>query len=134
MILWVGFGAQGATAHLVQCDYFQRRLTAVPVSPGLRLRLEDRRKDVSLEDLRSRYRSLPPSALRRALEAAVGLEGLDYLIGEATDLDLILRPEGGQVQVMPTAQRQFDAATQVGRLVSSLRRKDIDLLQRTSGS
>lgn len=133
MVLWIGFSTQGATALLIQCDYFQRRLTAVPVSPGVRLRFADRRKDVSLGDLASRYRSLPPAALRQALEDVVGVESLDYLIGDESDLDRILRPMGSQVQIPPDAERHFVDAMQVGRLVSSLHRKDIRLLQRTLG-
>jgi hypothetical protein len=133
MILWVGFAEQRATALLIQCDYFQRRLTAVPVSPDLRLRIDDRRKDVSLRNLHPIYRSLSQTALRSALEEAIGLDGLGYLIGAEDDLNLILCPTGGQVQIPPDAERHFVESMQVGRLVSSLQHRDIGLLQRALG-
>jgi hypothetical protein len=133
MILWVGFSEQGPKILLIQCDYFQRRLTAVPVTPELRLRIDGRRKEVSLGDLQPIYRSLDQNTLRVALEETIGLAGLDYVMGNESDLDLILRPTGSHIQIPPDAGRHFVDAMQVGRLVSSLHCKDIDLLQRTLG-
>jgi glycosyltransferase involved in cell wall biosynthesis len=133
MILRAAFADEGATALLIQCDYFQRRLTAVPVSAQLQLRLGPGQRSVSLGDLKATYRSLDPSALRQALAEAVGLDGIDYLIGQQADLDRILRPAGGQLQVVPTAGQYLEEYVKVGRLASSLQRKDIDLLQRTLG-
>jgi len=133
MILLVAFNGDDATATLVQCDYFQRRFTAVPVSLGLQLRLRGRRKTVSLGDLQPIYRSLHPARLSEALEEAIGLDNLDYVIGQEADLNLILQPHGSQIRIVPTAQARFAEALENGRLVSSLDRKVLALLQRKLG-
>jgi hypothetical protein len=132
-ILCIGMHEGGVSAWLVQCDYLQRRLTAVQVATSLRVNIPRGSAPISLDELPSVYRSLEGDQIHAALVEAVGVEGLDSLVGQSEAVEKILMLAGAGSRLRPQAARHLAEALDAGAISSSLARRDFEFMQRWFG-